>query len=238
MWSKVKHYIRERQSGSIVTLRPLVEQALAQIATDEGRSFVRRLWQKVFRFAALYARGATGQDAQKEENAESKLRRIEEYHQAIRAVRGDPGEGATVKRSHRTPSARVDDVVEQLPLEFDIETAPDSELAVLFGEAAAAEGWDDDPDDILDSTRTSLQTLRLSTVMTRRRLRRSQTTSHRTGPVCSDQIPFEQPNKRPKCGLFSGDRSRPKSGRRSPTPLARLHTDTPVSHLTTAPVLQ
>ncbi len=113
---------------------------------------MRRLWQKVFRFAALYARGATGQEAQKEENTESKLRRIEEYHQAIRAVRG---EGATVKRSHRTPSARVDSVVEQLPLEFDVETAPDSELAVLFGEAAAAEGWDDDSADTLDAHLTA-----------------------------------------------------------------------------------
>ena len=97
---------------------------------------------------------------------------MDAYHQAIRAVRG---EGATVQRTHRQPSQRVDDTepwpYAWLAMEaaccmlhaacrssssyFDELTAADNDLLKACGQVAEKEDWADDDADVPNENATA-----------------------------------------------------------------------------------
>lgn len=91
---------------------------------------------------------------------------MDAYHQAIRAVRG---EGATVQRTHRQPSQRVDDTAmasHGIPWKlhaacrssssyFDQLTAADNDLLKACGQVAEKEDWADDDADVPNENATA-----------------------------------------------------------------------------------
>ncbi len=153
----MKHKLRENVSNSLIILRDALDESLKEIG---GRTeFIRRLWQKMFRYVQVYAEGDTGPQAETKEIAASKQNRLDAYLCAVETLRR---ESRRVAGTHRQPSVQTDKAIEALPLSFDLslqepeprpldvdletlQSEPDHEFErIIAGGQTFEEDWDDD----------------------------------------------------------------------------------------------